>query len=75
VKQQTPRTAPRKLLFQNNNNNNEQKHLSLKDVLAENRARRGSRIPKPRRDVDENEFYDLPIYNKDFIKNDSIVHK
>jgi len=72
VKQQTPQTTPRKILYQNNN---EQKHISLKDVVAQNRARRGLRIPKPRREVDEDEFYDLPTYNKNFIKNDFIVHK
>lgn len=56
-------------------NTNEQKHLSLKDVLAENRARRGSRIPKPRREVDQEEFHDAPINNINFLKNDFLVHK
>ncbi len=72
MKQQTPQTTPRKILSQNNT---EQKHISLKDVVAQNRARRGSRIPKPRREVAEDEFYDLPTYNKNFIKNDFFVHK
>ncbi|CAF0971477.1 unnamed protein product [Rotaria sp. Silwood1] len=42
-------------------NKNQQKHSNLKDVLAQNRARRGSRIPKPRREIDDEEFHDLPI--------------
>ena len=43
--------------------------------MAENRARRGSFIPIPRREVDEEEFHDPPTCNKKFIKNDSIIHK
>ncbi|CAF1427206.1 unnamed protein product [Adineta steineri] len=54
---------------------NKQKHISLKEVLAQNRARRGSRIPIPRREIDEEVAYDLPIYNKNYVKNGFIVHK
>ena len=49
--------------------------MSLKDVLAENRARRGPRIPKPRREVDEDTSYDPPKYHRSYIKNSFIVHK
>jgi hypothetical protein len=49
--------------------------MSLKDVIAGNRARRGSRIPKPRREVDEEACYDPPTYRRNYIKNDFIVHK
>ena len=77
MKEQTPRisplrSTPRKVLSQNKN---QSKHLSLSEVLAENRARRGSRIPKPRREVDEEELHDPPTYNKNFIKNGFLVHK
>jgi hypothetical protein len=72
--QQTRRTTPIRLISQNNNNN-EQNYINLKDVLAENRARRGIHIPKPRREIDEEEFYDPPIYNKKFVKNNFLVHK
>jgi hypothetical protein len=72
LKQQITQTTPRKIISQNTNG---QKYISLKEVLAENRARRGSRIPKPRREVDEEEFHDPPTYHRKFIKNDFLVHK
>lgn len=72
IKQQTPRLTPRNILSQNRN---QSRHLPLSEVLAENRARRGSRIPKPRREVDEEELRDPPMYNKNFIKNGFLVHK
>lgn len=77
MKEQTPRISPmrntpRKILSQNKHPS---KYVSLKEVLAENRARRGSRIPKPRREVDEEQLHDLPTYNKNFIKNGFLVHK
>lgn len=49
--------------------------LRLMDVIAQNRARRGSRIPKPRREVDEDNVYDPPTYKRNIIKNGFIVHK
>lgn len=49
--------------------------LRLMDVIAQNRARRGGRIPKPRREVDEENIHDLPTYNRNIIKNGFIVHK
>jgi hypothetical protein len=45
------------------------------DVVAQNRARRGGRIPKPRREVDEEKVYDKPTYQRNIIKNGFIVHK
>ncbi|CAF2457088.1 unnamed protein product [Rotaria sp. Silwood2] len=56
-------------------NKNQQKPSNLKDVLAQNRARRGSRIPIPRREIDDEELHDSPIGNKDFIRKDLLVHK
>ncbi|UJR23926.1 hypothetical protein I4U23_026898 [Adineta vaga] len=50
-------------------------HLSLQEVLAQNRARRGSRIPIPRREIDEEQIYDLPTYRRNYVKNGFIVHK
>ncbi|CAF2496950.1 unnamed protein product [Rotaria sp. Silwood2] len=49
--------------------------LRLMDVIAQNRAKRGSRIPKPKREVDEEKVYDPPTYNRNIIKNGFIVHK
>lgn len=49
--------------------------LRLMDVIAQNRARRGTRIPKPRREVDEDKVYDPPTYKRNIIKNGFIVHK
>ncbi len=49
--------------------------LRLMDVIAQNRARRGTRIPKPRREVDEEKVYDKPTYQRNIIKNGFIVHK
>ena len=49
--------------------------LRLMDVIAQNRARRGARPPKPRREVDEAKVYDPPTYNRNIIKNGFIVHK
>jgi len=49
--------------------------LRLMDVIAQNRAKRGSRIPKPRREIDEVKVYDPPTYNRNIIKNGFIVHK
>lgn len=54
---------------------NEKQHFNLKDILAQNRARRGSRIPKPRREIDEEELHEKPIGNRDFIKDDLLIHK
>ncbi|CAF1630683.1 unnamed protein product [Rotaria magnacalcarata] len=56
-------------------NKNEHKHFNLKDILAQNRARRGSRILPPRREIDEEELHEKPLGNRDFIKNDLLVHK
>ena len=77
TKQQTPRISPiretpRKI---NSQNQTESKHVNLKDILAGNRARRGPRIPKPRREVDDQKLYDLPTYRKNYIKNGFLVHK
>ncbi len=78
IKQQTPRRtttihqSPNRSFSQSNN---KKKQLTLKDVLAQNRARRGSRIPIIRREVDEVQYHDLPTYNKNYVKNDFIVHK
>ncbi|CAF3326715.1 unnamed protein product [Rotaria socialis] len=49
--------------------------LRLMDIIAQNRAKRGSRIPKPRREIDEEKVYDPPTYNRNIIKNGFIVHK
>ncbi len=49
--------------------------LRLKDVIAQNRAKRGGRIPKPRREVYEEQVYDPPTYKRNIIKNGFIVHK
>jgi hypothetical protein len=49
--------------------------LRLMDVIAQNRAKRGSRIPKPRREVDEEKLYDPPTYKRNIIKNGFIIHK
>lgn len=49
--------------------------LRLMDVIAQNRAKRGSRIPKPRREVDEEKVYDPPTFSRNIIKNGFIVHK
>lgn len=49
--------------------------MRLMDVIAQNRARRGTRIPRPRREVDEAKIYDPPTYNRNIIKNGFIVHK
>jgi hypothetical protein len=69
--QQTPRRtikqSPNRAILRN--------HISLKDIVAQNRAKRGAGIPKPRREVDEENFYDLATYNKNIIKNGFIVHK
>jgi hypothetical protein len=54
---------------------NRSKHLTLQEVLAQNRARRGSRIPVPRREIDEEKFYDPPTYRRNYVKNGFIVHK
>jgi hypothetical protein len=53
----------------------EQKSISLNEVLAENRARRGSRIQKPRREVDGEKTYELPPLRKNYVKRDFLVHK
>ena len=53
----------------------EEPPLRLMDIIAQNRAKRGSRIPKPKREVDEEKVYDPPTYRKNFIKNGFIVHK
>jgi len=65
--QHTPRISP--------SYSSQSQHPSLKEVLAENRARRGSQIPVPRREVDEDRLYDPPTYKKSFIKNDFFVYK
>jgi len=49
--------------------------LRLMDVIAQNRAKRGGRIPKPKREVDEDKPYDPPTYQRNIIKNGFIVHK
>lgn len=49
--------------------------LRLMDVIAQNRAKRGGRIPKPKREVDEDKLYDPPTYQRNIIKNGFIVHK
>jgi hypothetical protein len=49
--------------------------LRLMDIVAQNRAKRGTRIPKPRREVDEERVYDPPTYHRNVIKNGFIVHK
>ncbi|CAF3351790.1 unnamed protein product [Rotaria sp. Silwood1] len=49
--------------------------LRLMDIIAQNRAKRGTRIPKPRCEVDEEKVYDPPTYNRNIIKNGFIVHK
>ena len=49
--------------------------MRLMDVIAQNRARRGTRLPRPRREVDEAKVYDPPTYNRNIIKNGFIVHK
>lgn len=58
-----------------NQHDTKQKPISLRDILAQNRARRGLRIPKPRREVDEEQLRDPPPSNKDYIKNDFIIHR
>lgn len=59
----------------NNSNRNDPPPLRLMDVIAQNRARRGTRPQKPRREVDEAKVYDPPTYNRNIIKNGFIVHK
>lgn len=59
----------------NNSNRNDPPPLRLMDVIAQNRARRGTRPSKPRREVDEAKVYDPPTYNRNIIKNGFIVHK
>ena len=54
---------------------NKSKYLTLQEVLAQNRAQRGSRIPVPRREVYEDQIYDLPTYRRNYVKNGFIVHK
>lgn len=49
--------------------------LRLMDVIAQNRAKRGPGIPKPRREIDEAKVYDPPTYKRNIIKNGFIVHK
>lgn len=49
--------------------------LRLMDVIAQNRAKRGPGIPKPRREIDEAKVHDPPTYKKNIIKNGFIVHK
>lgn len=49
--------------------------LRLMDVIAQNRARRGPNIPKPRREIDEAKVYDPPTYKRNIIKNGFIIHK
>ena len=77
MKQQTPRPSPMRSTPRTipSQNQNPGKYLPLSQILAANRARRGSRIPKPRREVSEEEFRDPPMYNKNFIKNGFLVHK
>lgn len=58
-----------------NSSRNEPPPLRLMDVIAQNRARRGGRPTKPRREVDEAKVYDPPTYNRNVIKNGFIVHK
>jgi hypothetical protein len=70
--QSTSRETPIRIISRNTN---EQNYISLKEVLAENRARRSSRKPKLRREVDEEQSYDLPTYRKNFVKNNFLVHK
>ncbi len=79
IKQQTPRRTTTTIHESPNRSfsqiPNKKKQLTLKDILAQNRARRGSRIPIIRREVDEVQYHDLPTYNKNYVKNDFIVHK
>ncbi|CAF1150154.1 unnamed protein product [Adineta ricciae] len=49
--------------------------LSLMEVVAQNRANRRGKVPKPRREVSEDKLYDLPTYHKNVIKNGFMVHK
>ncbi|CAF3830672.1 unnamed protein product [Rotaria sordida] len=75
-KQQTARSLPipESPIRQNISKSNEPP-LRLMDIVAQNRARRGSHIPKPRREVDEEPVYDPPTYSRNLIKNGFIVHK
>lgn len=76
-KQQTARSPPTFEPSTKSNipKSNEPPPLRLMDVIAQNRAKRGSRIPKPKREVDEQKVHDPPVYRKNLIKNGFVVHK
>ncbi|CAF1279729.1 unnamed protein product [Adineta steineri] len=48
---------------------------SLMEIVAQNRAKRGGRAPKPKREVEEDRPYDPPTYHRDVVKNGFVVHK
>ncbi|UJR24850.1 hypothetical protein I4U23_006219 [Adineta vaga] len=48
---------------------------TLMEVVAQNRANRRGRVPKPKREVHEDNLYDLPTYHRNVIKNGFMVHK
>ena len=77
MKQETARTVTFRELPNRSTkrNGNEQTQPSLKDIVAQNQARRRTHIMKPRHEVEEEQIADLPICNKTFIKDDFIIYK
>ena len=54
---------------------NPDRSLQLRDVVAQNRARRGTRLSRPRRQIYEEQNRDLPTYRRNIVKNGFMVHK
>ncbi|CAF0802667.1 unnamed protein product [Didymodactylos carnosus] len=44
-------------------------------IILANRAKRGSKLPKPKREVEQAKFYDPPQPSKNIVRNGFIVHK
>jgi hypothetical protein len=74
-KQRTPRSPIYEPPVKPNIPKTNEPPLRLMDVIAQNRARRGPNIPKPRREIDEAKVYDPPTYKRNIIKNGFIIHK
>ena len=49
--------------------------LTLKQIVARNRARRARVLPQVRREVYEDTYHDRPLRSKTIVQNGFIVHK
>ncbi|CAF1498353.1 unnamed protein product, partial [Didymodactylos carnosus] len=54
---------------------NDHTYVRAMDIILANRAKRGWKLPKPKREVEEEKFHDPPQPNKNIIKNGFIIHK